>query len=130
MDERVEDVVGAGEIEGRPSSGNDPDVNKTFIEGLLEDDAIATLESLESNGDDAGDELIPSERDDDEVVDDGDDGTFVADKGNGDDNKDAVIVNDDVDMIVLPKVVNKGVDIVFTREGFDNDVDAAVIKGG
>ena len=129
-DERVEDVVGAGEIEGRPSSGNDPDVNKTFIEGSLEDDAIATLESLESNGDDAGDELTPSERDDDEVVDDGDDGTFVAVKGNGDDNSDAVIVNDDVDMIVLPKVVNKGVDIVFTREGFDNDVDAAVKKGG
>lgn len=130
MDERVEDVVGAGEIEGRPSNGNDPDVNKTFIEGLLEDDAIATLESLESNGDDAGDELIPSERDDDEVVDDGDDGTFVADKGNGDDNSDAVIVNDDVDMVVFPKVVNKGVDIVFTRKGFDNDVDAAVIEGG
>lgn len=130
MDERVEDVVGAGEIEGRPSSGNDPDVNKTFIEGLLEDDAIATLESLESNGDDAGDEFIPSERDDDEVVDDRDDGTFVAVKGNGDDNSDAVIVNDDVDMVVLPKVVNKGVDIVFIREGFDNDVDAAVKKGG
>ena len=33
-------------------------------------------------------------------------------------------------MVVLPKVVNKGVDIVFTREGFDNDVDAAVTKGG
>lgn len=83
MDERVEDVVGAGEIEGRPSSGNDSDVNKTFIEGWLEDDAIATLESLESNGDGAGDELIPSEHDDDEIVDDGGDGTFVAVKGNG-----------------------------------------------
>lgn len=130
MDERVEDVVGAGEIEGRPSSGNDPDVNKTFKEGSIEDDAIAALESLDSNGGDAGDELIPSEGDDDEVVDDGDDETFVAVKGNGDDNSDAVIVNDDFDMVVLPKVVNKGVDIVFTREGFDNDVDAAVIKSG
>ena len=119
MDERVENVVGAGEIDGRPST-----------EGSLEDDAIAALESLESNDDDAGDELIPSERDDDEVVDDGDDGTFVAVKGNGDDISDAVIVNDDVDMVVLPKVVNKGVDIVFAREGFDNDVDAAVIKDG
>lgn len=115
MDERVEDVVGAGEIEGRASS-----------EGSLKDDAIAALESLESNGDDAGDELIPSERDDDDVVDDGDDGTFVAVKGNGDDNSDAVIVNDDVDMVVF----NNSVDIVFTRKGFDNDVDAAVIEGG
>ena len=129
-DEKVEDVVGAGEIEGGPSSGNDPDVNKTFIEDPLEDDAIAALESPESNGDDAWDELIPSEGDEDQVVDDGDDETFVALKGNGDDNRDAVIVNDDVDMFVSPKAVNKGVDIVFTREGFDNDVDASVIKGG
>lgn len=129
-DEKVEDVVGAGEIEGRPSTGNDPDVNKTFIEGPLEDDAIVALESPASNGDDAWDELIPSEGDEDQVVDDGDDETFVAVEGNGDDNRDAVIVNDDVDMVVLPKAVNKGVDIVFTREGFDNDVDAAVIKGG
>ena len=129
MDERVEGVVGAGEIEGMPSSGNDPDVNKTFIEGSIEDDAISALESPESNGDDAGDELIPPEGDDDEVVDDGDDETFVAVKENGDDNSDAVIVDDDVDMAVLPNVVNKGVDIVFTREGFDNDVHAAVIRG-
>jgi len=119
VDETVENVVGAGEIEGRPSS-----------EGSLEDDAIAVLESLESNDDDAGDESIPSEGDDNEVVVDGDDETFVAVKGNGEDNSDAVIDNDDVDMVVLPKVVNKGVDIVFTREGFDNDVDAAVIKDG